>query len=75
MTGESFCYLTQCETKEKALSCVEAEPELDGPMADELWLVIKRHVEKDDKTAIELMLTQVVHATKEGIRNRIKQHI
>lgn len=60
---------------EKMFECIDSEPELPGIIEPELWSMIKRAVENNDKQFVIEMLRLCVRLTKSGIRNRVAREV
>lgn len=56
---------------EKALEAVDAEPELEGDMPDELWEMLVNSVNCCDREGVCDVFRAAVRSTKKGIRERI----
>lgn len=54
--------------RERCLHIVDDEPELPGPMPDEMWFAIS-----GNREATQEALREAVRLTKKNIRNRINE--
>ena len=66
-TRLSLEYIPPTPTLDQVMSEVDAEPELPGPMPDEMWTACN-----GDRDATQEAMRIVVRLTKEGIRTRLK---
>lgn len=63
---DMFCQLAASAAIQTALQAIEDEPEVPGPMPDEMWEAIR-----NDRDACENAIRIAVRLTKEGIRDRL----
>lgn len=58
--------------KERCLAAVDAEPEFQDEMPDDMWIEISLAVLEDDKACIEECFRLAIRAAKAGIKARIE---
>ena len=57
----------------RCLKIIDSEPELPGPMPDELWVSIRQAAFDNDKATVAALLRATVRSTKKNIHLRIEK--
>lgn len=66
---ETFSALAASAALQAAFNAIDAEPEVPGPMPDEMWAAIN-----GDRDACENAIRIAIRQTKSGITNRLLAH-